>query len=116
MFKFGKREHIEQFAHGILYMNTLGHFIKLEADSVRGDPHEGADHMVQAHSWLLQIKVGEEFVDVGTIEGAVRHQIPSDLNANLFCMYALRASAADTLVDPRNQAFGDTFAAVRRQR
>jgi hypothetical protein len=67
MFKFGKRRHIEQFAQGLLYMNQLGYFIKQEADSVRGDPHEGTDHMAQAHGWLLRIKVGEEFKDVGTI-------------------------------------------------
>jgi hypothetical protein len=91
-------------------MNPLRYFIEREADPVRGDPHEGTDHMVQAHGWHLQIKVEEEFTDVGTIEGAVRHRTPAHLNANLFCMYALRASASDTLVDPRNQAFGDTFA------
>lgn len=42
----------------------------------------------------------------------MRHQTPSDPSANLFCMYALRESAASTLVDPRNRAFGDTFAAL----
>jgi hypothetical protein len=112
MFKFGECRHLEQFAQGLLYMNPLRYFIKQEADPVRGDPHEGTGHMAQAHGWLLRIKVGEDFKNVGTIEGAVRHQTPSGLNANLFCMYALRASAADTLVDPRNQAFGDTFAVL----
>jgi hypothetical protein len=112
MFKFGRRQDIEQFAQGLLYMNPLRYFLKQEADSVRCDPHEGTDHMAQAHGWVLRIKVEEEFRDVGTIVGAVRHQSPSDLNANLFCMYALRASPADALVDPRNQAFGDTFAVL----
>lgn len=112
MFKFGERQYIEQFAGGLLYMNPLSYFIKQEANSVRGDSNEGTDHIMQAHGWLLQIKVGEEFKDVGTIAGPVRHRAPSDLNANVFCMHALRTNAADTLVNPKNQAFGDTFAVL----
>ncbi len=112
MFKFGKRQHIEQFAHGLLYMNPLGYFIDQEATSVRSDPHEGTSHMVQSPDALLQVKVEGEFKDVGTIQGAIRGQNPPDLKTNLFCMYALRASVSDTLVDSRNQAFGDTFAVL----
>lgn len=42
----------------------------------------------------------------------MRSRKPDSLKANVFCMYALRASASDTLVDPRNGEFGDTFATV----
>lgn len=35
--RIGSRERIEQVARGLLYMNTLEYFIKLEADVLRSD-------------------------------------------------------------------------------
>jgi len=115
IFKFQTRQRIEQFVQGLLYMNTLEYFVKDEGGeggSARNDPHEGMSHMVQGRGTILQMKTGGEFKAVGSIPGAMRCRVPDSLKANVFCMYALRASASDTLVDPRNGEFGDTFAVV----
>jgi hypothetical protein len=41
MFKLGASQHIEQFAQGLLYMNTLKYFVEIETSSLRRDSHEG---------------------------------------------------------------------------
>jgi hypothetical protein len=38
--RISSRDRIEQVARGLLYMNTLEYFIKLEADMLRGDSGE----------------------------------------------------------------------------
>ena len=54
---FGKRDHIQRFVEeGLLYMNTLKYFAKLEADSVRRDPNEGVAHVQQHHGVRIGFK------------------------------------------------------------
>jgi len=114
LFKLGKREHIEQFARGLLYMNTLEHFVKVERNEARHDPDEGITYLKQAQGALLQVRVREKFEDVGTIQGAIRWSHEEHLAANVFCMLAIRTADATASfpVDPRNFHFGDTFAVV----
>jgi hypothetical protein len=110
MFKFGARDHMEQFAQGLLFMNTVDHFVKVETSSLRMDSHEGTSHVVRGDGAILSIKVGEKFETVGEMKGPIRLQPDSLKDVNVFCMYALRESVLDTFVDPRNFDFGDTFA------
>jgi hypothetical protein len=109
VFKFGEREHMEQFAQGLLYMNTLDHFAKLESDCLRMDRHEGTSHSFWAE---LAVKVGEDFVPVTGIKEPVRFHPDSLGRKNVFCMYALRESDGETFIDPRNFSFGNTYAVV----
>lgn len=108
--KFGVRSHIEQFAEGLLYMNTLDYFAKLESDTLRTDSHEGTSHLLRGDGGILQIKFGDQFVPVAEIKGSMRYQPDALKSVNVFCMYALRESAVHTLVDCKNGGFGDTFA------
>jgi hypothetical protein len=113
IFKFSDRGYIDQFAAGFLYMNTLEHFVKQEANSIRRDPNEGTSHMKQARGATLKVEIAGAFESVGTIPGAIRFRRPDDLRTNIFCMYALRASAANARVDERNFGFGDSYAVLR---
>jgi hypothetical protein len=110
VFKFGARNHMEQFAQGLLHMNTLDCFAKLEADMLRKDSHEGTSHLLRGDGGILQIKIGEEFVPIAGIKGPIRYQPDALKKVNVFCMYALRESASAPFVDPENFGFGDTFA------
>jgi hypothetical protein len=113
MFKFGDKSHMEQFARGILYMNTLRHFVEVETSSLRKDSHEGVSHLWRGDGATLSVEVDGTYVPVGELRGPLRFQPDALQNVNVFCMYALRESAPQTLVEPRNFAFGDTFAIVR---
>lgn len=112
LFKFGKRQHIEQFvSEGLLYMNTLEYFTKLEAESVRRDPNEGVDKMWPARESRVFVKknLNDAWTEVGPLAGPLQFRSRDSLAVNVFCMYGIWASTGLSLVDPRNFAFGDTF-------
>ena len=113
MFKFGANQHIEQFAQDLLYMNTLKQFVEIETSSLRRDSYEGTSHLWRGDGAILSVEVDGQFVPVGELQGPLRYQPDALQNVNVFCMYALRESASDTFVDPRNFAFGDTFAILK---
>jgi hypothetical protein len=126
VFKFGAREHIEQFARGLLYMNTLKHFVEIETSSLRRDSHEGTSHLRQGDGAILEIKITPElakafnipsadgqFKPIANLRGPIRFRPDGLQSVNVFCMYALRESAMETLVDARNLGFGDSFALLK---
>ena len=59
------------------------------------------------------MKINEEFRPISGLIGPIAFSKPEDLSTNVFCMYALRASVARNLVDPRNFEFGDSFAVLK---
>ena len=115
LFKFGSREHIESFAHGTLYMNTLQYFENLEADEdgdLRSDPFEGVGSLLFGKGAILSVKIGQDFQPVGGFLGPVRWRPTGGIKASIFCMYALRPPQSATIIDERNLRFGDTFAVL----
>jgi hypothetical protein len=113
VFKFSKRKYIDEFVRGGLYMNTLAHFAKIEDNPVRRDEREGQAFWMQPDKVKLAVKIDGVFEPIPGIVGPIAHTDGSNLAANVFCMYALKASVAKRLVDPRNLEFGDTFAVLR---
>jgi hypothetical protein len=60
LLKFSQPEFLERFRNeGLLYMNTLEHFRKLESDAARGDAYEGVSHVIQP------LDIGEFVIDSG---------------------------------------------------
>jgi len=116
LFKFGSRDHIQQFvSEGLLYMNTLEYFARLEAESVRRDPNEGLTSILQPHGVRLgfKVNVGDPFRSLGPLAGPLLFHGGDCLATNVFCMFGLRASMASLLIDPRNFAFGEEFVLLR---
>jgi hypothetical protein len=125
VFKFGESQHIEQFAKGLLYMNTLKHFVELETNSLRKDSHEGTSHLLKGDGAILQIKMTPEvakafnmpadgeFKPIANLQGPIRFQPDELQTVNVFCMYALRESASSTFVDSGSLGFGDSFALLK---
>jgi hypothetical protein len=110
-FKFGRQSYIESFAKGLLYMNTLEHYVSLEGDAARNDPHEGVAYMLQGRGALFQIQNDDGvYQTIATVAGPIRSISDRDRATNVFCMYALRASAP--MVDSQNIGFGDAYAVV----
>jgi hypothetical protein len=67
VFKFGALQHLEQFARGLIYMNTLGYFINQEVNSARKDSHEGTSVILRGDGKLLQVKVDAEYRSVANL-------------------------------------------------
>lgn len=112
LFKFGKREDINQFLCGRMLMNTLAYFRSIEDTPVRRDIQEGDALWLPADGAILSIKCGADYQPVGNLTGSIRYSHPNDLRANVFCMYAMRFSNLESKVHPGNFAFGDTFAVL----
>ncbi len=113
LFRFSKSKYIDQFVSGLLFMNPLSHFVKIESNPIRRDEREGHDFWMQPDRVTLSVKIEGAFKAIPGIIGPIAYSHESDLAANVFCMYALRATVAKELVDPRNLAFGDTFAILK---
>jgi hypothetical protein len=112
LFKFGRRAHIEQFVDGCLYMNALRYFVGFESNAARHDSRETQRFWMQPGLVTFSVKTNGEFSPISGLDGPIAFSKPEDLNINVFCMYALRASVAKNLVDPRNLEFGDSFAVL----
>jgi hypothetical protein len=113
LFKFGTHAHINDFVRGTLYMNPLRYFAQLEADEhsdLRRDSFEGVGRLIQADGAILSVKVEGDYQPVGKIAGAMQWRPNEGIQANLFCMYALREPTHPQFIDPLNLRFGDTFA------
>lgn len=114
LMKFGQAEHLEAFrSEGLLYMNSLRYFAKLEGDAVRSDPLEGFDEIHQAkHIVSLRIEAeGQAPLELKPhLSGPFRiaRSVPP---WNVFCMHGV-TTVSEPLVDERNLAFGDSFVIV----
>lgn len=113
LFKFGTHAHIDAFVRGTLYMNPLRYFAQLEAEEhpdLRSDSFEGVGRLIQAEGAILSVQVEGDYQPVGQIAGAIQGRPNDGIQANLFCMYALREPTGQQFIDPLNFRFGDTFA------
>jgi hypothetical protein len=115
LFKFGRREHLEQFRScGLLCMRHQQYFREIESDETRSDRFETTDRIVQPNA-LGQL----------TVESASKRFVikPDDLvgpvlislaksPCNIYCMFAVTQPVTGLLVDKRNFGFGDSFLIV----
>jgi hypothetical protein len=102
LFKSGRRDHIEEFVRGTLYMNTLEYFAQMEEkeDNPRYDSFEGVGAAIPANDGVLSIKIGEDFTPLGHLFGTIKWRPTNGIRANVFCMYALRPPDNPILVGP----------------
>ena len=120
LMKLGRKEHMEQFRTGLLYMNALSYFHSLEADVARGDRYEGIDSILQPQH------LGEAYIDtgiptIGRIEirredlaGPITVAMNRTARCNLFCLYALTTPVQDVLFSAEHDWFGgDSLVLIR---
>jgi hypothetical protein len=116
--KFGMREHLESFRRdGLLYVNELDYFSKLEADKVRSDRFEGSDYICQPQEikkvTFSNNKTGKETVlGPNNFASAVIISSGKMTNCHAYCMYSIGQPVKVCSVDQRNFDFGDSFVIV----
>ena len=55
--KFGLKEHLSQLRdRGLLYMNNLPHFWKIEDECLRGDPYDSVDRIETGNHGTILVK------------------------------------------------------------
>lgn len=114
LFKFGKESDIEKFCRlGQLFMQPLREYRSREDDELRSDKDEGVSWITQPDLAKLQLEVDGVFQAIPKIVGPIRYSRDKDQDVNVFCMYALRRKTPQTLIDPKNFAFGDTYVLLK---
>lgn len=106
LMKFGRLEHLQQLrTEGLLYMNPLRCFWKIEDEELRGDPADGIAELRRGNR-------GEaRFVDrpevVFSINSWTLRIPPANADGiNVYSMYALRPLYGSSPVNARNSRFG----------
>jgi hypothetical protein len=117
LLKFGERVHLEELRnHGIIYMRSLAEFTKLESDSARGDPYEGATNIIQPkHVKNLVLEApgfGKHAINPSDLCGPVRIAKFVTSACNVYCMFAITGPVDGELVNRQNLQFGDSFLLV----
>lgn len=116
LLKLGQKEHLATLRAGLLYMNSLAYFTKLENDAARSDPYEGTDSIIQ------QCDVGELFFDTqmpginplrfdGPPDGLVNIRISLNKTSacNIFCMFAVNEPIVGSIFPKTYEWPGDQF-------
>ncbi len=115
LLKLGKREHLEMLRKGLLHMNTLDYFNKLEEDRARGDPFEGTDAILQpqhVRHFIIEPQVpgvGPHRVDPQGLVGPVRIGRKRTSACNIFCMCIVTEPIVGPIFPDGHEWFGDHF-------
>jgi hypothetical protein len=110
--KFGTCEHVSQLRDkGLLYMNNLPYFWKIEDCGLRGDECDSVYARHIGSLGTLKSPDGQEHVVTGW---TFREHPPQPEKINIFCMYAQRES--NLPLDKRNYQFGDHALVVTNAR
>lgn len=85
---FSEPSHSDQFFDGLLYMNALEYFVRLEESesTLRGDRHEAVSAWLQPNE--IQIEINGIRIDSADLAGPVSLQPTHHLAKNIFCMHA----------------------------
>jgi hypothetical protein len=107
--KFGLKEHLLQLSdQGLLYMNNLPHFWKIEDECLRGDPYDSVDRVEIGNHGTIQVK-GTNNLDIPLklTKWTLRVHPEEPERINIFCMFALRPAFGSFPVDEKNFRFGE---------
>lgn len=107
--KFGKYEHVLLLRdEGLLYMNNVPYFRKIEDEELRGDRNDSVDELYHGYRGYVEIKSpnGEKVSRANITDFELRVGPEEPERINLFCMYALRPEHGSYPIDKRNYKFG----------
>jgi hypothetical protein len=117
LMKFSKHKYLEDFRRkGLLYMNPLAYFARLESDVARSDRSEGSTRIIQPHHikefTFAHPLVGSIKAKPEEFSGPIKISLQDTASCNVYCMFAVTKPVGSEPVDARNRAFGDSFVLV----
>jgi hypothetical protein len=106
--KFGREEDISQLQQqGLLYLNNLQYFWKIEDGELRGDQFDSVDEVLRGGHGKVYFSNGANGPGDMITNWTIRIHPPESEKINIFCMHALRPSAGTFPVDEKNFRFGE---------
>ena len=104
LIKLGSLENIEQLRNqGLLYMNNLPYFWKLEDEELRGDPNDSVDEIDRGKKGLI---TDQDDPAIPIVNWNLRIHPPEPKKINIFCMYAIRPTRGTFPIASKNYKFG----------
>lgn len=110
--KIGEKEHIDEFYYnGLIYMNPINYFKKIEDRKLRGDVHEGRCLVSQGDT--IRLKLNNDWLEFSKETNqsfnCQYYQEYEKTKGNIFSMHTLFMPEDNEIltVDKRNQEFGD---------
>ncbi|MBC3540065.1 hypothetical protein ACFSC6_04255 [Rufibacter sediminis] len=108
LIKFGQKVHMEQlYKSGVIYMNHLSEFVKIEDNELRGDKHESLSEIKK----ITNIEISHRGRKIGYAETGRLSLWHNELMGNIYSMYTLYnvQRPEEILIDAKCKDFGDTF-------
>jgi hypothetical protein len=116
LFKFGQKEHLDQFRkYGLMHMKTLRYFAEEEkVNTARNDRLEGAIAIYQPSAIRMTLNhpsVGTH--EISALAGPTFFSRYSESKQNIFCMYSLTEPLTNQILTPKLLEFGEYFICIR---
>lgn len=110
LIKFGKEKHIKDFQKGLMYINPISFYEKIENNNSIGDKDEGLSYYLQPEE--ITLTIDNHVIDSNDIARPIQLRINKEGNINIFCMYAITFNKLvehnlDFILDGRVKNFGD---------
>lgn len=107
LIKFGNLEHIQELQEeGLLYMNNLPYFWKVEDNELRGDLNDGVSEIQRGVKGSLKNEYGS-VIPITMTKWELRILPENADKINIFCMYALRPARGTYPINVENNKFGN---------
>jgi hypothetical protein len=88
--KFGRLEHLQEMRKGVLFMQPLNYFQKLDSDEAkRSDSNEGLIGIYQPDKIKLSISANGQYHELSDLAGPVLVTSSALMDVHAFCMFAL---------------------------
>ncbi|MDO7846349.1 hypothetical protein Q5H92_08280 [Hymenobacter sp. M29] len=107
LIKFGAKHHMQQlYDDGVLYMNHISEFVRIEDSGLRGDKYESALSMQR----MINIDIAHNGIVIAKAERGKITMHEDNPVGNIYSMYGLKVvdDLSQIKVDERCKNFGDS--------
>ena len=111
LIKFGQKVHLEElYRKGVIYMNHLSEFLKLDDNVLRGDKYESLAEIKE----IFNIEVSHQGKNVGYAKNGKLSLWNNELSGNIYSMYTLFTNdkLEELRINEKCKEFGDAFVII----
>ena len=111
LIKFGQRIHVEElYRKGIIYMNHLSEFLKIDDNVLRGDKYESLSEIKE----IINIEISYQGEKVGYAKNGKLSLWNNELSGNIYSMYTLFTidKLEEIRIDKKCKEFGNSFVII----
>jgi len=111
LIKFGQKAHVEElYRKGVIYMNHLSEFLKIDDNILRGDKCESLSEIKE----IINIEISYQGKKVGYAKNGKLSLWNNELSGNIYSMYTLFTidKLEEIRINKKCKEFGDAFVII----